>query len=170
MNTQNICFHDEVKTNDWASARQNLEWDLSDQRRLRSDCADAQADLSLRWSHNQSPCWSHVQPPGYQKRDKPPGYPKRDKRDTCKYRLIWVFPGYTGLIVVLFFVRCLNYSWLSLFQTLITQTIAQVEVCLVQYLSSFYEGPAKSSVTNRLPWFYPRYILKCFTALDGCVE
>ena len=33
-----------------------------------------------------------------------------------------------------------------------------------------YEGPAKSSVTNRLPWFYPRYILKCFTALECCVE
>ena len=23
-----------------------------------------------------------------------------------------------------------------------------------------YEGRAKSAVTNRLPWFYPRYILK----------
>ena len=33
-----------------------------------------------------------------------------------------------------------------------------------------YEGPAKSSVTNRLPWFYPRYIFKCFTALEWCVE
>ena len=33
-----------------------------------------------------------------------------------------------------------------------------------------YEGPAKSSVTNRLPSFYPRYILKCFTALEWCVE
>ena len=33
-----------------------------------------------------------------------------------------------------------------------------------------YEGPAKSSVTNRLPKFYPRYILKCFTALEWCVE
>ena len=26
-----------------------------------------------------------------------------------------------------------------------------------------YEGRAKSSVTNRLPWFYPRYILKYCT-------
>ena len=33
-----------------------------------------------------------------------------------------------------------------------------------------YEGRAKSSVTNRLPLFYPRYILKCFTALEWCVE
>ena len=33
-----------------------------------------------------------------------------------------------------------------------------------------YKGCAKSSVTNRLPWFYPRYILKCFTALEWCVE
>ena len=33
-----------------------------------------------------------------------------------------------------------------------------------------YEGRAKSSVTNRLPKFYPRYILKCFTALEWCVE
>ena len=33
-----------------------------------------------------------------------------------------------------------------------------------------YEGRAKRSVTNRLPWFYPRYILKCFTALEWCVE
>ena len=33
-----------------------------------------------------------------------------------------------------------------------------------------YEGRAKSSVTNRLPWFYARYILKCFTALEWCVE
>ena len=32
-----------------------------------------------------------------------------------------------------------------------------------------YEGRAKSSVTNRRPWFYPRYILKCFTALEWCV-
>ena len=28
----------------------------------------------------------------------------------------------------------------------------------------------KSSVTNRLRKFYPRYILKCFTALEWCVE
>ena len=33
-----------------------------------------------------------------------------------------------------------------------------------------YEGHAKSSVTNRLPWFYPRYILKCFSALEWCVK
>ena len=33
-----------------------------------------------------------------------------------------------------------------------------------------YEGPAKNSVTNRIPKFYPRYILKCFTALEWCVE
>ena len=33
-----------------------------------------------------------------------------------------------------------------------------------------YEGPAKSSVMKRLPWFYSRYILKCFTALKWCVE
>ena len=32
------------------------------------------------------------------------------------------------------------------------------------------EGRAKSSVTNRLPKFYPRYILKCFTAFEWCVE
>ena len=38
----------------------------------------------------------------------------------------------------------------------------------VLYLN--YEGPAKSSVTNRLPKFYPRYILKCFTALEWSVE
>ena len=34
--------------------------------------------------------------------------------------------------------------------------------------SDHYEGRAKSSVTNRLPLFYPRYILKCFTALEWC--
>ena len=33
-----------------------------------------------------------------------------------------------------------------------------------------YEGPAKSSVTNRFLKFYPRYILKCFTVLEWCVE
>ena len=33
-----------------------------------------------------------------------------------------------------------------------------------------YEGRAKRSVTNRLPLFYPRYILKFFTALEWCVE
>ena len=33
-----------------------------------------------------------------------------------------------------------------------------------------YEGRAKRSATNRLPMFYPRYILKCFTALEWCVE
>ena len=37
-------------------------------------------------------------------------------------------------------------------------------------LSYPYKGRAKSSVTNKLPWFYPRYILKCFTALEWCVE
>ena len=31
-------------------------------------------------------------------------------------------------------------------------------------------GRAKSSVTDRLPSLYPRYILKCFTALEWCVE
>ena len=34
----------------------------------------------------------------------------------------------------------------------------------------WYEGRAKSSVTNRLSLFYARYILKCFTALEWCVE
>ena len=38
------------------------------------------------------------------------------------------------------------------------------------YIYSLYEGRAKSSVTNRLPKFYPRYIFKCFTALEWCVE
>ena len=33
-----------------------------------------------------------------------------------------------------------------------------------------YEDRAKSSVTNRLPLFYFRYILKCFTATEWCVE
>ena len=33
-----------------------------------------------------------------------------------------------------------------------------------------YEGRAKSSVTHRRPKFYPRYILKCFTALEWCIE
>ena len=37
-------------------------------------------------------------------------------------------------------------------------------------LHNAYEGRAKSSVTNRLPLFYLRYILKCFTALEWCVE
>ena len=36
--------------------------------------------------------------------------------------------------------------------------------------TSIYEGPANSSVSNRLPSFYPRYILKCFTALEWCFE
>ena len=41
---------------------------------------------------------------------------------------------------------------------------------MVMYGETFYEGCAKSSVTNRLPQFYPRYILKCFTSIDWCVE
>ena len=41
---------------------------------------------------------------------------------------------------------------------------------LQTWQSRQYEGHAKSSVTNRFPWFYPRYILKCFTALEWCVE
>ena len=35
---------------------------------------------------------------------------------------------------------------------------------------SGYEGHAKSSITYRHPWFYTRYILKCFTALEWCVH
>ena len=50
--------------------------------------------------------------------------------------------------------------WCILFGIVITSPMKR-EAC--------YEGPAKSSVTNRLPWFYPRYILKCFTALEWCV-
>ena len=45
---------------------------------------------------------------------------------------------------------------------------------LLLHCHSFFflrsEGRAKSSVTNRLTKFYPRYILKCFTALEWCVE
>ena len=41
---------------------------------------------------------------------------------------------------------------------------------LVDIPASTYEGRAKSSVTNRLPKFYPRYILKCFTALEWYVK
>ena len=33
-----------------------------------------------------------------------------------------------------------------------------------------YEDRAKSSVTNRLPRFNPRYILKCFTHLNGVLN
>ena len=36
------------------------------------------------------------------------------------------------------------------------------------FCSPAYEGCAKSSFTNRLPLFYPWYILKCFTALQWC--
>ena len=43
-------------------------------------------------------------------------------------------------------------------------------MCIRAIVEEEYEGHAKSSVTNRLPWFYPRYILKCFTALEWCVE
>ena len=43
-----------------------------DQRRLRSACASAQSDQSLRWSHVPS---------------KPKGYPKSDKREPLPY---WV--------------------------------------------------------------------------------
>ena len=45
-----------------------------------------------------------------------------------------------------------------------------ISVHTVSQFQIRYEGHAKSSVTNRLPWFYPRYILKCFTALEWCVE
>ena len=38
------------------------------------------------------------------------------------------------------------------------------------YGIKIYEGRAKGSVTNMLLWFYPRYILKCFTALEWCVK
>ena len=31
-------------------------------------------------------------------------------------------------------------------------------------------GSCKSSATNRFSWFYPRYILKCFSALEWCVQ
>ena len=42
---------------------------------------------------------------------------------------------------------------------------------LISRINNFmYEGRAKSSLTNRLPLFYPRYILKCFTALKWCVD
>ena len=40
----------------------------------------------------------------------------------------------------------------------------------MQFSYKSYKGRAKSSVTNRLPKFYPSYILKCFTALEWCVE
>ena len=37
-------------------------------------------------------------------------------------------------------------------------------------IALLYKGTAKRSVTNRLPKFYPRYILKCFAALEWCIE
>ena len=40
------------------------------------------------------------------------------------------------------------------------------QVAATAYIA--YEGRAKIYVTNRLPWFYPRYILKCFN--EWCVE
>ena len=48
-----------------------------------------------------------------------------------------------------------------------------VEILVCQYVhvsKHGYEGRAKSSDTNRLPLFYPRCILKCFTALEWCVK
>ena len=50
--------------------------------------------------------------------------------------------------------------------TLLTQQRKMIDF----QLTHLYKGRAKSSVTNRLPSFYPRYILKCFTALEWCVE
>ena len=38
----------------WASARQNLQYDMCDQPRIRSAYASAQSDQSLRWSHVHS--------------------------------------------------------------------------------------------------------------------
>ena len=45
-----------------------------------------------------------------------------------------------------------------------------IRIATTYIFSINYEGRTKSSVTNRFPWFYPRYILKCFTALEWCVE
>ena len=42
--------------------------------------------------------------------------------------------------------------------------------CLKICTVARYKDRAKSSVTNRLPKFYPRYILKCFIALEWCVK
>ena len=65
----------------------------------------------------------------------------------------------------------------SLATKLATSLPLLIGVCESNYFSvppsicpSCYEGRAKSSVTNRLPLFYPSYILKCFTALEWCVE
>ena len=52
-------------------------------------------------------------------------------------------------------------------------TKGRFQLMLIWHFTVFhYKSRAKSSVTNRLPWFYPRYmyILKCFTALEWCVE
>ena len=45
-------------------------------------------------------------------------------------------------------------------------------ICIEQltFEEWIYEGRAKSSVTNMIPKFYPKYILKYFTALEWCVE
>ena len=44
-------------------------------------------------------------------------------------------------------------------------------LCIFVWIKCWnHKGCAKSSVTNRFPKFYPRYILKCFTALEWCVE
>ena len=53
--------HDMTKSTKWHDSDQpghspSLSYPLSALRRLGSDWADAQADLSLRWAHNQF-CW-----------------------------------------------------------------------------------------------------------------
>ena len=77
----------------WTSTWQNLQYDLRNQRRLRSACAFAESDLSL--------CWLHLP-------STPSSYLKRNKQKPWPY---WMdlqaalsLAGHTGLIVV--FVMC----------------------------------------------------------------
>ena len=67
-----------------------------------------------------------------------------------------------GLINLEYFVNfimhCSIYSYSELFTVLLNR------------ISCINISNSKEMVTNRPTKFYPKYILKCFTALEWCVE
>ena len=96
-----------------------LSYPLSAQRRLWSDWADAQADLSLRWAQISlgiRPVWSESSLSVWRKLGSLATHwaPSEDSDQTGRMpRLIWVFAGHIATLLVFSWGGTFSYFWIN---------------------------------------------------------
>ena len=142
----------------------DLSYPLSTQRRLGSDWADAQADLSLHWAHTHFVgfVWSESSLSAWRKLGSLATHWAHSEdadqtRQMPRLRLIWVFTGHTLILLVL---SCRG-SYIVKHFFFLFQIIVKFNYFTLKVL-------AKGQVQNiwyihKLPQWYKKYVVHLYT-------